>query len=70
LEALRARGLQVLGVVLNGASNPGNRSAIERFGAVEILGELELLKPLDADSLRSAAALLDPEERLLGWLTV
>ncbi|MCR6631347.1 MAG: dethiobiotin synthase [Magnetospirillum sp.] len=58
LEALRARGLAVAGVVLNGPPNPGNRAAIERFGNVRVLAEIPMLDRLDAETVAEAAALL------------
>ncbi|CAO3459035.1 Dethiobiotin synthase BioD (EC 6.3.3.3) [Azospirillum argentinense] len=58
LEALRARGLAVAGVVLNGPPNPGNRAAIERFGKVRVLAEIPTLPRLDAETVAEAAALL------------
>lgn len=64
LEALRTRGLRVAGVILNGPPNPENRRAIERFGQIEILGELPRLAALTPDDLAAAAAALDPEDRL------
>lgn len=65
LEALRARRLPVVGVVLVGEPHPGNRAAIAEYGRVAILGELPPLQPLSAASLgRWADASLDPEGRL------
>lgn len=58
LEALRARGLAVAGVVLNGPPNPGNRAAIERFGKVRVLAEIPTLDRLDSESVAEAAALI------------
>ncbi len=51
LEALRARALPILGVVLVGPPNAGNRQAIEQFGKVQVLGELPPLSPLDLTGL-------------------
>jgi len=69
IEALRARSLSVAGVVMVGEKNSDNREAIERYGNVFVLGELPLLKPLDAATLAQwAASELDPEGRLLGLL--
>jgi malonyl-CoA O-methyltransferase len=61
LEALRARGLAVAGVVMNGPANPANRRAIETFGAVAVIAELPLLEPLDGASLAAAAERIAPE---------
>jgi dethiobiotin synthetase/malonyl-CoA O-methyltransferase len=75
LHALRARKLDVMGVVMVGDSSPDNRAAIEEFGAVPVLGELRRLEVLTAGTLRMwALYAVDPEGRLLscgtrgGWL--
>ncbi len=48
LAQLRCAGIPILGVVLNGPRNPGNRDAIATYGQVSILGELEpLAEPVD-----------------------
>ena len=43
LEALRARHVEIAGVVLNGPYNRENALAIERLGRVQIIGEVPLL---------------------------
>jgi len=55
LEALRARRMEVAGVVLNGTPNPENRAAIERFGKVAVLAELSPLAALDRAAVSRAA---------------
>ncbi|MBF0307470.1 MAG: dethiobiotin synthase [Alphaproteobacteria bacterium] len=45
LEALRARGLEPAGVVLNGPLGDGNLSAVETFGRVRVLGAIPPLGP-------------------------
>jgi malonyl-CoA O-methyltransferase len=60
LAALRARGLLIAGVVLNGPPNAGNRAAIERFGQVRIVAELARIDPLDAAAIERLAALIPP----------
>ena len=40
LEALRARGIPVLGVVMNGPPSASNRDAIERYGRVRVLAQI------------------------------
>jgi len=57
LAALRARNLPVLGVVLSGPLNPGNRAAIEQFGNITVLAEIPPLDPLTRDSLKRVAPL-------------
>ncbi|HEY8022360.1 MAG TPA: dethiobiotin synthase [Thermoanaerobaculia bacterium] len=64
LEALRARGIEVAGVVLNGPLNAENRAAIERFGQATVVAELAPLAPLDAETIARAAAEFDREGRL------
>jgi len=44
LEALRARGIEVLGVVLSGELSAGNREAIERWGGIRVLFEVPRLE--------------------------
>lgn len=51
LEALRAREINILGVILNGPKNPANVDAIQNYGEVNILFELEPLSPLDSASI-------------------
>ncbi|MBF0310067.1 MAG: dethiobiotin synthase [Magnetococcales bacterium] len=43
LEALRRRGVEVAGVILNGDPDVDNRAAICRYGQVEVLGEIPVL---------------------------
>jgi malonyl-CoA O-methyltransferase len=68
LSALRARGLEIAGVLLNGPTNPENHLAIATFGDVEVVGELEHLDPLDATSLARAAKSFDPMGLLASYL--
>jgi len=51
LEALRARGLAVRGVVLSGEPDAANREAITRFGRVAILAELPRLSAVTPETL-------------------
>lgn len=55
LEALRARNLTILGVIVNGPSNSANVDAIRTYGKIKILLELELISPLDSDGINEAA---------------
>lgn len=52
LEALRSRGIEILGVVMNGPKNESNRKAIEKYGNVEVLAELEPMEKIDASTLQ------------------
>jgi dethiobiotin synthetase len=64
LEALRARGLGVAGVVLDGPPNRENRRAIERFGGVETVLELPYLSPLDREEVAAAVRHFDRQGQL------
>lgn len=48
LEVLRRRRIPILGVVMNGQRNPGNRQAIEHFGGVPVLAEIQPLPAVTA----------------------
>jgi dethiobiotin synthase len=63
LEALRGRGIAVLGAVLDGPLNRENRRAIERFGRIPVLAEVPPLG-LDRPAIAQAARAFDPEGRL------
>jgi dethiobiotin synthase len=63
LEALRTRGIEVAGVLLVGDSHPNNRDAIERYGRVEILGELPMIDPLTPAALKRSEQTIDPGNR-------
>lgn len=51
LQALKAAGVPVLGVVMVGETNPPNREAIEHFGEVPVLAELPLFNELGVKAL-------------------
>ena len=51
LEALRNRRIPILGVILNGAENPGNKQAIETYGNCPVLAELPPLEKVSAGVL-------------------
>ena len=65
VEALRARQLDVAGVVMNGPPNDDNRASIERYGEVEVLAQVPAFERIDRDTVVKTAALLDPNGRLL-----
>jgi dethiobiotin synthetase/malonyl-CoA O-methyltransferase len=64
LMALRSRSLPILGVVLSGPPNPGNRAAIEHFGNTKILAEIPPLNPLSREALQRVA----PQPGALDWI--
>lgn len=56
IEALRARGVPILGVAFIGEANEDSEATIAQMGKVNRLGRLPLLDPLTPDSLREAFA--------------
>lgn len=52
LEALRSRGIPILGVVMNGPQNQSNRKAIEKYGMVDVIAEIEPLSEINPQSLQ------------------
>ncbi|MEE8398173.1 MAG: AAA family ATPase, partial [Desulfobacterales bacterium] len=52
LEQMRRKGVDVFGVVMNGPKNPGNRQAIEQFGRIRVLAEIEPLHEITPESLK------------------
>jgi len=55
IEALRSRELVLVGVVLNGPPHDENRRAIEEFGGVQIVSEIEPLPILSPESVLQAS---------------
>lgn len=51
LEALRKRGVPILGVVFVGDDNPDNIRTIAEMGGVKVLGRVPMLDTVDADTL-------------------
>ena len=56
IEALRARGVPILGVAFIGDANPDSEATVARLGRVRRLGRLPWLDAVDADSLAAAFA--------------
>lgn len=54
IEAIRARDLEVLGVVFIGPENPDNMNTIAQFSDVRVLGHLPVLDDLNASTLGDA----------------
>jgi len=52
LEALRSRNVQILGVIMNGEHNPGNKQAIEFYGNVSVLAEFPQLGKINRSALK------------------
>lgn len=58
LEALRARGLAVAGVVLSGPLNPENRKTIQEKGQVRILAELPQQAAVTAETVAALSRVI------------
>ena len=56
IEALRRRGVPILGIAFVGDAQPDSEATIARIGDVKQLGRLPWIDPLDADSLADAFA--------------
>lgn len=62
VEALRARSLQQIAVILVGKPNQKNRMAIEKMGQVSVVGEIPELEELTNHSLNNACKYIKIEE--------
>ncbi|MGL9732873.1 MAG: dethiobiotin synthase [Wolbachia sp.] len=51
LEALRARNIPILGVILNGLLNQDNLEAIEFYGRIQVLASVPKLQQVDKEHL-------------------
>ncbi|WP_454674695.1 dethiobiotin synthase [Achromobacter pestifer] len=69
LEALKRRGIPVLGVVMSGPLSAGNKEAIERFGNVRVLAEIPPLSKVDAAAVDALAQGIPPLEECLAALS-
>jgi malonyl-CoA O-methyltransferase len=56
LHALKAAGIAIAGVVMNGPPSASNRLAIERFGGVPVIAEVPALHVVDTRSVAEMAA--------------
>jgi len=56
IEALRARGVPILGIAFNGNANEDSEATIAAFGRIKHLGRLPRLDPLDPARLHRAFA--------------
>lgn len=54
LEQLRRHDIDIVGVVINGVANQGNKDAIEQFGKVKVLAEIEPMKAINPKILQQA----------------
>lgn len=66
LEAMRARGLAVAGVVLSGPLNPENRKTIEEKGQVRILAELPQQEAVTPETVRTLSGFIPSWDAVCG----
>lgn len=59
LEAMRARDIEIAGVIINGAKAPHNREAIEEYGHVPVIAEIDYLENITAEALRAIPSEID-----------
>ncbi len=53
LELLKQRGLDVVGVILNGDSNAINKNAIKFYGKTSVLAEIPIMKTINPTTLNA-----------------
>ncbi|MEM7233095.1 MAG: dethiobiotin synthase [Planctomycetota bacterium] len=68
LAALRKERVEVAGVILSGPKNKDNKEAIERFGDVPVLAELDRIPRVGKKGLADAAKKFDRRARLRSLL--
>jgi dethiobiotin synthetase len=51
LDVLNRNGLEVIGVVMNGPKNQLNKNAIETYGRVRVILEIEPMRKITRDAL-------------------
>lgn len=51
LEAMRKRNIEIKGIIINGPKTPHNRQAIEEYGEVPIIAEIDQLEEVTKEAL-------------------
>ncbi len=51
LEAMRKRNINIAGIIIIGEKSPHNRKALEEYGQVQVIAEINYLSIIDRDSL-------------------
>ncbi len=59
LMALRDRNIPVAGLIINGPTTPHNRQALEEYGGVPVLAEIDRLPALNAAALKAIKPAFD-----------
>ena len=69
IEALRRRKIPLAGVIMNGPKNRENKKAIERFGDIPVVGEVETIAKLTPTSVATISRGIDRRAILKQHLT-
>ncbi len=56
VDKLKERKISVLGVIMNGPKNSENKKAIEKYGKVKVIAEIEPIEMINADNLQRVFA--------------
>ena len=64
LEALKGRGLEILGIIMNGPLHPENKKAIEFYGHTDVLAEFPPMAQVNAEALKIVPLSQKLKERL------
>jgi dethiobiotin synthase len=54
IEKLKDRAIPLLGVVMNGPKNIENKLAIEKYGSIKVIAEIEPIEKINPDNLKKA----------------
>lgn len=54
VEKLKEKKIPIVGVIMNGPKNSENKQAIEKYGQIKVLAEIEQINPINARSLQEA----------------
>lgn len=54
VNQLKREGLDIFGIIMNGRKDAGNREAIERFGGVPVIAEIEDIGDINPQSLKKS----------------
>lgn len=59
LEGLRARGIEIRGVIINGPAAPHNARALKQYGGVDVIAEIPQLEYLTRETISRIPAITD-----------
>ncbi len=65
IEALQKRAIPLLGLIMNGDLNAGNKASLEAYGKVPVLAEIPFLQGTKQEKTKQAAAILAKQIRLV-----